>query len=193
MDRKLVTYCISAFLAVLFLSTIGTMITGYAILPQGDINLKHFPYPFIKYGDYNDLYIVVSDGATLDELETASDIGQILKGTTILTSPKIITASRLPEGEHNIILIGDPCTNKLISYELGTSDCSLGLKQGEGLLVLSNHEKTSTLIISGYDIEGLLKAAKVIENYNTFPLNNDKLIVSGNINNIYSLVLKQLI
>ncbi len=189
MSKKIVIYIVIAFMAVLFLSTIGTLYTGYATLKQSELTLKHFPYPFVKYNNYNNLYLVVSDDATLDELEIASGIAQSIKGTIPLP-PKIVTESNLPEGLHNLILIGDPCTNKLISKELGISKCNLGLNTNEGILLLNNHDKISILVVSGYNINGIAKASKVLQNYNTFPLKDNKIIINGNVNNIFSLNLK---
>ena len=190
MDKKLFIYSLGAVLAILFLSTIGTLYTGYAVLPQSDLSLKQYPFPFLKYGSYNDLYIVISDGATIDELDAASNIAQNLKGS-LPKSASIVTVSKAPDGDHNFILLGDPCTNKLMADVLKTNDCNpFNLNNGEGLLLLKNSQRTSTLIVSGYDLQGILKASKVLSNYNTFPLKENKVIVSGNLNKLLSLSLK---
>ncbi|HLC86009.1 MAG TPA: cellulose biosynthesis cyclic di-GMP-binding regulatory protein BcsB [Candidatus Nanoarchaeia archaeon] len=189
MDRKVVVIAISVFLAVLFISTVGSFYTGYTIL-QSDIKLSHFPYPFVKNNDYNSLFIVLPNSYTLDEYEAAKDISLGLQFTRPLP-PEVVTESNLPEGNHNLILIGDPCTNSQISYYLETNDCNLGLKNGEGIIQLVNNDRTSVLVVSGYDTSSIRKAAKVLAKHNSFPLKNNRIVVSGgNLQNPYSFLLK---
>lgn len=189
MDRKAVVIAISVFLSVLFISTVGSLYTGYTIL-QSDITLSHFPYPFVKNNDYNSLFIVLPNSYTLDEYEAAKDISLGLQFTRPLP-PEVVTESSLPDGNHNLILVGDPCTNSLISYYLQESDCGLGLKSGEGLIQLVNNKRTSVLVVSGYDTSSIRKAAKVLAKHNSFPMKNNKVVVSGgSLNNPYSFLLK---
>ena len=177
MNKKIMAVSIAIFLAILFLSTIGSFYTGFVILSQSDITLENYPYPFIKNNVYNGLYIVLPTNYNSEEQEAALLIANSLKGTQPV-NPNIITENNLPKGNHNLILIGDPCNNKLIAEELNTNRCSLGLNSGEGLLELVNHERTSTLIVSGVD-DGLEKAAKVIAKYNYYPLKGKNIVVKG--------------
>ena len=173
MDKKVVMLSITAFLAVLFLTTIGSSITGYSTINQAQTTLKDFPYPFIKNNAYNGLYIVTPDNSNAEEQAAALKIAQHLKTTQPLL-PKIVTISTLPKGEYNLILIGNPCNNELIAKELNNNRCSLGLNTGEGLIQLVSHRRTSSLIVSG-DVE---KASRVLAS-NYYPLIGTNIIVKG--------------
>ncbi len=185
MNEKKIVLVAFLFLAVLFLSTIGSYWTGYAVLNQQDLSLKNYPYPFIKNNGYNGLYIVIPEQSTLDEQQAASTIAKGLQSTAQLP-PTVTTPSNLPEGNHNLILIGDPCTNSLIGSTLQTTDCTLNLKEGQGYLKLINYDRTSTLIVSGYDETSIKKAANTLFNHNMYPIKGTEVLVSGNVNNPYS-------
>ena len=77
--------------------------------------LANYPYPFIKNNNYNSLYIVLPNSYTIAEFDAANNI---INSRNFLDTwePKIVTVSDIPQGEHNLILIGDSCTNSLISY-----------------------------------------------------------------------------
>ncbi len=192
MIRKVVIIGILFLLAVLFLSTIGSYWTGYVVLNNNELSLKQYPYPFVKNSNYNALTIVIPDQSTLEEQEIANNLAKALQSTRPLP-PKVVRASELLETTNkNLILIGDPCTNKLITQELGTYECSLDLKEGEGLIKLITKERTSILIISGYDIESMKKASNVLVNPGLYPLKGKEMVVAGNLMNpyTYSLIYK---
>ena len=173
MDRKAIIFAIAAFLAVLFVSTIGTSLTGFTVLDQSQITLEDYPYPFIKNNMYNDIYIVIPYNYDAEEYTAALRIANSLQTTQPLL-PKIVTDKTLPEGEHNLIIIGNPCNNELIAKELDTNRCSLGLDINEGLVQLINHKRTSSLVISG-DSD---KASRVLTS-NFYPLIGTRVIVTG--------------
>ena len=188
MNKKHVILTVSLALALLFLSTVGSFYTSYTIL-QEDISLDHYPFPFVKNNNYNSLYIVLPNSYTLDEYQAANDVANGLKLAMPLP-PEIVTESSLPEGTNNLILVGDPCTNSLIAYYTEISDCSLGLSEGEGLLQLINNERSSVLVVLGYDLTYIKKAAKVLSNYNSYALKGSKVVVSGSLSSPLQFVLK---
>src|SRR3989344_4452635 len=100
MDRKTVIVLISLALALLFVSTIGSMYTGYSV-KQDEITLKEYPFPFVKNNDYNRLFIVLPNSYTLDEYEAAQNIAKGLQLNRPLP-PEIITESSLPAEETNL-------------------------------------------------------------------------------------------
>ena len=61
MKRKSIIIAISFFLAILFLSTIGSIYTGYATLDQSRLTLKYYPYPFVK----NNVSLMIIDTMSL--------------------------------------------------------------------------------------------------------------------------------
>ena len=153
------------------MSTVGSFITGYSLLDQSEITLRNYPYPFIKNNVYNDLYIVIPSTYEPESYAAANKIAQSLKETKSLL-PKIVSTEEVPQGEHNLILVGNPCSNKLISNELNTNKCII---TENGMLKLINHEMSSTLVITG----NLEKAARALSNYRNYPLRGDTVVVSG--------------
>ncbi len=183
MNKRNVVIIASAFLLLLFLSTIGSFYTGYAVLDQEDITLKFYPYPFIKNNVANSMYIVVPYHADQDHYRTARLLATSLKLHHELSS-QIITDKEVPEGIHNLILLGNPCTNEFIAKELATDQCDLGLEENEGSLQLINHQRSSTLIVSGNNVEGMMKAAHVLTYYRFYHLFGNKITVSGKEDNL---------
>ena len=189
MNEKHILLGVLLFVALVFVSTFGSIYTGNVVYTGDKITLANYPYPFIKNNNYNSLYVVLPNSYTMDEFEAANNIVNSIKVSDVV-EPKIVTVSDLPKGDHNLILVGDSCTNSLISFYTQTKDCSLGLKSGEGLLQLFNNERTSVLVVSGYDLESIKKASKVLSLYHAYPLRNKKVIVSGNSESPYGYVLK---
>ena len=187
MQKKSIIIALFIFIAVLFLLTIGNGFVGYSIYDQQYTELQHYPYPFIKNNNYNSLYIVIPQYSTLTEKQSAQKIAKSLQLTKPI-APKIVKPSELPQGNYNLILIGDACTNDLIKSFLNQDGCTLGLKKEQGLIKLLSGKK-SILIISGYDLKSLDNAASVLANYGSFPLTGTDVIVQGNSDNIYSLSL----
>ena len=176
MNRKAVVFVISIFLGILFLSTVGNHITGFILLAKPSAaTLSNFPRPFLtSTGYYNNLFIVKPDNPGIKEDNAAIIISKYFQGNKKLP-PKIVTVSGLPQGVHNLILIGNPCNNELIAKELNTKKCSLG-KNGDGVLKLVNHDFSNTLVLSG-EVE---KSAKIlIGNKNYYPLRGKSITISG--------------
>lgn len=169
---------------VLFLATIGSYYTGYSIIDQSQITLKQYPFPFVKNNVPNDVYVVMPYDYTYNEYKAATEIAETIKGNN-LVAPKIVTTNEVPEGKHNLVLIGTPCTNELVSEALATLDCNSGLEPGQGLLRLINYDRTSTLVVSGYSSSDLEKAAIVISNYNFYPLMKNSIVVYGEVGNLF--------
>ena len=192
MDKtRVFVFTVFFMLGVLFLSTIGSYWTGYSTLSNEEITLKHFPYPFIKSSNYNNLYIVIPDESTLEEQNTAYKISKSLQYSRLLP-PQIVTLSNLPDVNNNLILIGDSCTNNLIRLFVFSEDCTFNLKKGEGMLKLVQREKYFGLIVSGYGLNEIGVAGNVLVNYGAFPLKGREIIVKGSSNDIsaYSLLYK---
>lgn len=172
MNRKTVVFAISIFLSILFLSTVGGYLTGFILLAK-EPTLANFPYPFIKGITLNNAIIVTSDTPSITEQTAAITLSRSLKINGVM--PKVVTVSTLPEGIHNLILIGTPCNNKLIAEKLNTNKCSL-TKKGEGLIKLVNEGDVSySLILSG----DVAKASKVLQNKGYYPLRGTNIIISG--------------
>ncbi len=186
--KRGIIIAIFAFLAVLFVSTIGSSLTGFVVLNKKPM-LEDYPYPFIKNGGYNRVHIVMPDRYDTVTYRAMSKITYALKKDTsglLVRQPRdvtISTSAALPKGDYNLIVIGNPCTNRLLGEITRAQTCSvegLGLKQGEALIQLYNHRRTNTLVLAG-DVE---KAATVIANYRMYPLKGNKIIISGSGNSL---------
>ena len=183
MTRKTVAILIALFLCVLFLSTFGSFLTGFAVLDNEEITLKNYHYPFIKNNVPNSLYIVIPYAGEPEEYAAYTRIARSLKLTNPLP-PEIVTDKEVPEGAHNLIIIGDPCNNELIAKELNTNKCNIDLRKGEGLLKLINHDRTSTLVVSGYSPDDITKASVVLANSNFYPLRGKEIRVVGKVGSL---------
>src|SRR3989344_9541609 len=113
MEDQHILFGVFLVLALVFISTFGSLYTGNVVYTGDKITLANYPYPFIKNNNYNSLYIVLPNSYTLDEYQAANDVANGLKLAMPLP-PEIVTESSLPEGTNNLILVGDPCTNSLI-------------------------------------------------------------------------------
>lgn len=183
MDKKVWVVGGGLFLIALFLATLGNFYTGYSILEQDKISLQYYPYPFVKNNVPNNVLVVIPYDYTYDEFNAANEIATSLKGKN-LAAPLVVTDKEIPSGEHNLILIGNPCNNVLISRALATVDCSSDLESGQGILKLINNDRTSTLVVSGHDRNDIHKALIVLTNYNFYPLMGESILVEGEVGNL---------
>ncbi len=183
MERRVGIIAISLFLVALFLVTVGSDYTGYSVLDQSQLTFSQYPFPFVKNNVPNEVYIVMPYDYTYNEFKAAQDIAVSIQGKNPV-GPAIVTDKDVPEGEHNLILIGNACNNDLISQELATTSCDTGLQAGQASLTLVNHQRTSTLVVSAYNNADLEKAAVVISNFNFYPLTKTNIIVNGELGNL---------
>jgi len=185
--KRGIIIAVFAFLAVLFVSTIGSSLTGFAVIGKKP-TLSEYPYPFIKNSVCNGVAFVLTDRYDHATYRAALAIERSLKAETRnlikqTTCAKRYTRQNIPDGEFNLIVIGNPCTNGMVADALKAKSCSIesiGLKEGEALIQIINHRRTSTLVIAG-DAE---KAAKVLADYRLYPLKGEKVIVSGTGNSL---------
>ena len=198
MQNKSVVITISLFLAVLFLATIGDSLVGYAILDSSKATLAD--YPNVLFGaslgySTQSLYIVTSDNPTVTEKKVAKITADFLKkqGKRPLP-PKIKTVSEFSRMKNtkatNLVLIGDACTNPLIGEIFRTSECTLGLRNDQGMIKLVSQGKRQIVGITGGSLRSIENTAKVLAS-GAFPLSGREVIIEGNSNNILGLTLRQ--
>lgn len=184
MNRKVVILIIVTFLAMLFLSTVGGIFTGFVIYKGSETDLKSYPYPFIKNG-YNNLLIVTPTNPTAEEAQAANKIAQSLKTYAKQPLlPKIVTdkwfTARYSIESYNLILIGKKFNNKLIPKVLAKNPgILLADNSNDGNIIIFNNKgrlvKSATIIVSG-NVE---KAANVLTNFKNNPLKGTNIIISG--------------
>jgi len=183
--KKVVVGVMVFLLLGIFLVTFGNGITGYAVLNK-EIKLDSYPMPFVRNGGYDNVYIVVPNEDNKNELVAADKIAAGLQGSR-LGRPLIIRENQLQAGKYNLIFVGNPCTLETLNALMGNS-CDLDLGN-DGMIKLVDLDTRRYLIVAGSD-EGILKAADVLRNYQTYGLAGKEIIVSGELGNPLSLNLK---
>jgi len=144
------------------------ILTFLLILPFTSASI----YSYLENLDSNYL-VLVEDTAPGSDSLAATDI---VTGIQRITSNKIILKYKLVSENtqnSNLILIGNPCDNKLIQI-----DCdSWSYKKGEALIQVSG----SNLIVSGTEPDDTRRAAKIIANYKDYSSlkDKDKIIIKG--------------
>jgi hypothetical protein len=186
--KRVTISVITVLLIIVFIVELGNNITGYSILNR-KIDLSSYPLPFVMNNLYNDLYIVVPDSYNFNELVAADKIALGLQDGR-LGKPIIIKENQIPQGTHNLIIVGKACDMQLISESFRTSECTSSLDENKGLIKFIDVGTKKYLIVTGYSDEDILKAATILRNYKTYDLYGKEIIVSGDTKNILSLGLE---
>lgn len=186
----------SKFTTIKLTVTEGVQVTGVNVI-------TNYPQPFIKNNNYNNLYIVLSNGYSADEKEVARVIARSLRGNRRLL-PNIVTESEIKDTEgKNLIIIGKACENALIAKFLRTNSCNInylneyeGLQEGEGyieFLPQGSRPPVAVIVLTGYSDMDTLKAATVMAHTDFYVLESNKVIVKGDLKKgIYGLEIKEL-
>ncbi len=190
MNRKVVILIIVTFLAMLFLSTVGGIFTGFVTYKGGDIDLSDYPFPFIKNG-CNKILIITPDKPTATEALAANKIAQSLKSYSKQSScSRTVTYKwynarySLENQAHNLILIGKKDNNKIISKVLAKNpEIIISNNPGNGNIIIFNNKdrfiKLSTIVVTSNSDKGIEKAANVLSNFKNYPLIETSVTISG--------------
>ncbi len=84
--------------------------------------------------------------------------------------------------DYNLILVGGPCANNLVSKIAGLPSCTAWTaKPGEAIIQLAENGENVAMLIAGTDAADTRAAAKVIANYDDYAedLKGEKVMVSG--------------
>lgn len=82
----------------------------------------------------------------------------------------------------NTIIVGGPCANAAAAEFLGVSqaNCSEGAPQeNTAEIVAKDMDGVVSILVNGYDALDTRRAARVLYNYNDYPLAGEKVVVSG--------------
>ncbi|MBS3149943.1 hypothetical protein J4455_04620 [Candidatus Woesearchaeota archaeon] len=106
-----------------------------------NFDLKDYPEPFILNAKFNDYALVVSTSGLNGEIIVGADIQSGLVPYVNEKFPSPYTTRQISSVEgKNVILIGNPCTNKLIAevknIEFKSSNCDAFINDGETILEL---------------------------------------------------------
>jgi len=85
-------------------------------------------------------------------------------------------------GAQNTVIVGGPCANAAAAEFLGVSqaNCSEGAPaENTAEIVAKDMEGSVSILINGYDALDTRRAARVLYNYNDYPLAGEKVVVSG--------------
>lgn len=153
--HKILVGTLIALVMVVTIIGFGDNLTGYSV--HGfNTDLSSFPYPFVKNNAYNNLFIVVSDSYSFMDLKTANVISDGLQGEGLF-SPRIVSLSELPEGNHNLILVGNLKNFREIIYLLDPDEYNEDI-----IIKLIPHGKEAYLIIGGSTDLNVYRSARLV-------------------------------
>lgn len=147
------------------------------------LDLSNYPYIFIKDGRFRGV-IVVGDKASAEEVISASDIVsslEFINPSTRIEVGAVKLASEVADIQLiNSILVGNACTNKVISYILKSpSNCIGSYTAGEGRIDLyQNPNGMFSLVVSGYSTTDIRNAASVLSNYKNYNLKGISMVIT---------------
>lgn len=155
--------------------------------------LEDYPAPFIDgcnfYGN-----IVVGDSAPAEDVISAIDItSSLTSGTTssgsfcaVIVSPALLASELVSIGSQNLIVIGNPCDNKITAEIMGSSsDCLADFEKDKAIIKLYETSGGKiAMIVAGYSTSDTRKAARVLKNYEDYSLSGDSVTVSGSLTNL---------
>ncbi|MEA2036618.1 MAG: hypothetical protein U9O94_03865 [Nanoarchaeota archaeon] len=153
--------------------------------PPKNIYISDFPFPFIEGNNFNGL-IIIGDRASAESAMSANDIlmalqysnsegeSDIIKKIDI-SSPKLVSEI-VDFKEQNVIIIGDPCENKITKEIIGKDgDCKNDLIIGEGVIQLFDTGKENVaLLVTGGEPRDTREAAHILSNYKEYSLKGNK-------------------
>lgn len=142
-------------------------------------DLSEFPKNFIK-GDKFDGYIVVGANAPSSDAIIQSNLA--LKVAQYLGKPQLISKTDMDVAlENNLVLIGNPCINKLTNELLGNPEpCDKDFPAGEAYIKYIEKDGYKYLIIAGNDEQGTKKAAEKVINFKTSKLKGEEIKITLN-------------
>jgi hypothetical protein len=153
--QKWVVAILAALVLILLVFGIGDSLTGYAV--HGfEKDLDSFPHPFIKNGAYNNLFLVVPDDYSSMDLTTANRFATDLQGDGLF-GPRIVQFSEVPDGKHNLIMIGNLNNFNEILYLLDADEYNK-----DGVIKLIPSMDATYLIISGNSDQGVYRASRLV-------------------------------
>ena len=87
-----------------------------------------------------------------------------------------------------LIVVGGPCANSVAAQLLGNPyDCTMGLREGEAVIQLIDHQNIQDVLVYGYSGEDTQMATRVLaywQDYNSVLNGATKICVSGTLNSI---------
>ncbi len=141
-------------------------------------DLSEFPGNFLKDGEF-DGFIVVGKEASSTDVISQSAIA--LKLGQVVTKPKfdINKLDDEVELENNIILVGNPCVNKLTSALLDNpSPCDKDFHSGKAFIKYLEKDGYKYIVVAGNTDKETREAAQYLANYDTYGLSGSEIEIS---------------
>ncbi|MFC1697072.1 hypothetical protein ACFL1H_01960 [Nanoarchaeota archaeon] len=158
---------------------------------DNEIDLKNFPELFVEDDKLNAILVVGEDSPSTDTIaavDIAVGIMEYIYDKNREQVDSIQIGSAIFDSQvsdplnQNMIVVGNPCNNKISSLLMGNPDsCNEGLNPGEGLIKLFNYNGKVQLLVSGYSDDDVRKAARVLSEYKEHDLFGTEVIVSGSL------------
>ena len=139
-------------------------------------SLEDYPEPFVKDHRSDHLAFVVSEEEvtlySIVSADIASGLAPVAGNTKTLLDRELLTNYR----DYDLILIGDPCENKLTSKFISVEYCDHN--PGEARIKLVDNGDKKAIIVMGYNFDAIRNAGLVLRNYNDYALTGDEMIVT---------------
>ena len=139
-------------------------------------SLEDYPEPFVKDHHADHLAFVVSEEEvtlySIVSADIASGLAPVTGNTKTLLDKELLTNYR----DYDLILIGDPCENKLTSKFISVEYCDH--KPGEARIKLVDNGDKKAIIVMGYNFDAIRNAGLVLRNYNDYALTGDEMTVT---------------
>ena len=139
-------------------------------------SLEDYPEPFVKDHYANNLAIVVSEEEvtlySIVSADIASGLAPVTGNTKTLLDKELLTNYR----DYDLILIGDPCENKLTSKFISVEYCDHN--PGEARIKIMDNGINEAIIVMGYNFDAMRNAGLVLRNYNDYALTGDEMTIT---------------
>ena len=143
-----------------------------------DMDLSNYPEFILK----EPFDIVVGESAPAEDVISAIDIASSLEKVSKKEIPlaKLDTEIKIP-GKNNLIVIGNPRDNLLISHIMGLKKRDLsGFEEGKAIIKLYKHDKGKiAIVIAGLTPLDTRRAAKVLANSKIYSLSGSEIEITG--------------
>src|SRR3990167_9328551 len=143
--------------------------------------VSSYPY-FFDAHNYN-VKIVVGSQAPSEHVLAATDVSSSIISVSHSQNVQSALAEEIDSYEQDMVVIGDPCTNKVSKFLFETDKCELTQKGDAIITLLESKSGYIFFMISGNTPEATRVAGKVLLHPEQYNLNDELICVWGTLNN----------
>jgi len=163
----------------------------YSLSPQSDTcndsivydsDLSNYPCIFIKNNSLNATIVIGADSGNQEMLDSMDIISSLQSLGYQVGSISLDTSISNPTNK-NMILIGNPCNNRIIASFMNLPYPSCGsmmnISNNTGILFIYKNGNNNILFVGGYDTNDTRRASLVLAEYYYYPLHGQSVSVFG--------------